>query len=162
MCLCMHACRHAHAEADLSVLLSLSMSPLSSFLSLLNNRIKGLCTVPASSVWTSQHATYTCFLTCVSKDLHFIIFLFSEITLKSICRFPPLVWGFCSFVLFVLLAQGPPCVTQADRELVEILSGTWAVLPCATKKYFYFLLIYHLFIEMQLIFMLPLCPKIFS
>lgn len=101
-------------------------------------------------------------LVCPRIYISLFFLLFSEVTLKSICRFTPLVWGFCSFVLFVLLAQGPPCVTQADRELIEILSGTWAVLPCATKKYFYFLLIYHLFIEMQLIFMLPLYLKIFS
>lgn len=47
-----------------------------------------------------------------------------------------MVWGFCSFVLFVLLTQGPPCVTQADRELIEIWSGTWAIPPCVTKKFF--------------------------
>lgn len=105
-CACVHmhthtyACRHAHAEAGLSMLLSLSMSPLYSFLNLSNNRIEGMCTVPASSVWTSQRAAYVCFLTCIAKDLHVIIVLCSEATLKSICRFTPFGLGFL-FICFV-------------------------------------------------------------
>lgn len=131
-CACVHrhtrmACRHAHAEAGLFMLLSLSTSPLSSFLNLSNNRIKGMHTVPASSVWTCNSYLFS-FLCIQEFTFHYFFALFSEATLKSICRFTPFGLGFlficfvCSFDTGSSLCH--PGWSWAYRDLVWDMGNT--------------------------------------